>query len=129
MNTHTYIDDYIAHGQKAIYALKHFYTTSLVRNYDNEDHVIRIPVDDFFSRYKEELNPIIQLYTVPIRNFYRPKSVSYDIYGTTEMWLALMRLNNFRNITEFDQTIIKIYNAAALKELINIFFKREKKIT
>lgn len=124
----TFVTNYIEEGQKAIYSLKHFSDTILLKNY-NSDHIIRIPIDDFFSKYKDELYDTIELYSVPPKNFFRPKSVSFDIYQTTEMWLALMRLNNFRNITEFDQSIIKIYNPAGLKELINIFFKREKKIT
>ena len=124
----TYIVDSIAEGNKAINSLKNFSDTVLLKNYSN-DRIIRIPTDDFFSKYKDELYETVELYNVPMKNLFRPKSVSFDIYQTTELWLALMRLNNFRNITEFDQQIIKIYNPAGLKELINIFFKREKKIT
>lgn len=128
MMRHTFIDEYIEDGQKAIYGLKHFYDSILIQNYEN-DRIIKVPWDDFFLKYKDELYDAIQLYNVPVKNFYRPKSVSLDIYQTTELWMGLMRLNNFRNITEFDQSIIKIYNPAKLKELVNIFFKREKKIT
>lgn len=124
----TYIVDSIAEGNKAINSLKNFSDTVLLKNYSN-DRIIRIPTDDFFSKYKDELYETVELYNVPMKNLFKPKSVSFDIYQTTELWLALMRLNNFRNITEFDQQIIKIYNPAGLKELINIFFKREKKIT
>lgn len=124
----TYIDEYIKEGQKDVYGLKHFYDTILLFNYDS-DRIIRIPWNDFFLKYKYELEETVQLYNVPVKNFYRPKSVSYDIYQTTELWLGLMRLNNFRNITEFDQSIIRIFDPMQLKELVNIFFKREKKIT
>ena len=128
MSKITFVDEYITEGQKAIYGLKHFYRTQLIQNYET-DRIIRVPWSDFFLKYRYELEDSIQLYNVPIKNFYRPKTVSYEIYQTTELWLGLMRLNNFRNITEFDQSIIKIYNPIKLKELVNIFFKREKKIT
>ena len=123
----TFTREYIADGQKAIMALKHFYDTTLVTNYDS-NRIIRIPIHDFFVKYKYELEELVEYYNMPQRYFYKPKMVSLELYDTTEMWMGLLRLNRFRNITEFDQSVIKIYSPAGLKALMNIFFKREKKI-
>ena len=120
----TYIDKYIADGKKETLSLKNFYETILVGNVDKPDHIYRIPINDFFVKHKSELDAIVQYYSVPQSMFYKPKTVSYELYGTTELWLAILRLNGMRNITEFHQPIIKIYNANSLKELIDIFFKR-----
>jgi len=120
----TYIDKYIADGKKETISLRNFYETLLVGDVNNPDHIFKIPISDFFVNYKQELDQIVQYYNVPQSMFYKPKSVSYELYGTTELWLALLRLNGMRNITEFHQPIIKIYNANSLKELIDIFFKR-----
>lgn len=120
----TYIDKYIADGKKETISLRNFYETLLVGDVNNPDHIFRIPISDFFVNYKRELDTIVQYYSVPQSMFYKPKSVSFELYGTTELWLALLRLNEMRNITEFHQPIIKIYNANSLKELIDIFFKR-----
>ena len=120
----TYINKYISDGKKETLSLKNFYETLLVGDIHNPNHVFKIPIGDFFIKYKKELEPAIQYYSVPQSMFYRPKSVSYDLYGTTELWLSLLRLNNMRNITEFHQPIIKIYDADSLKELIDLFFKR-----
>lgn len=126
---HTYIDTYIQDGQKAVMSLKNFYETILVTDVDNRDHIIRIPIDDFFSKYHDQLETAVQWYNVPDRYFYQPKTVSLEIYDTTEMWLALLRLNHMRNVTEFNQSFIKIYNPEEIKDLIGIIFKREGKIT
>ncbi len=125
----TYSDDFINEAQKSVLALKHFYDTLLITHHDKRDHIIRVPIHDFFIKYRKELESTIQWYNVPINYLYKPKTVSLELYKTTEMWLALMRLNGFINITEFDQVVIKVYNPADVRELINIFFKRERKIT
>jgi hypothetical protein len=124
----TYIDTYISDGQKSVLSLKNFYTTILTADINDATHVIRIPIEDFFIRYRKQLEPIIQYYSVADSYFYQPKTLSLELYGTTEMWLSLLRVNDMRNITEFHQPIIKIYNPIEVKELINILFKREGRI-
>ena len=120
----TYIDKYISEGKKDTLSLKNFYETLLVGDIDNPDHIFKTTIGDFFIKYRKELEPIIQYYNISQSYFYKPKSVSYELYGTTELWLSILRLNNMKNITEFHQPIIKIYNPSYLKDLIDIFFKR-----
>lgn len=127
--TLTYISDFIADGQKASISLKNLYDTILCSDAHNMDHIYRIPIGDFFTKYRDELIPTIQWYTLPQHMFYKPKMVSMELYGTTEMWLSLLRVNDMTNITEFHQPMIKVYNPSQVKELINIFFKREGKNT
>ena len=120
----TYIDKYIADGKKETLSLKNFYDTLLVGDVDDPNHVFKISIGDFFIKHRDELESIVQYYSIPQSMFYKPKTVSYELYGTTELWLSILRLNNMRNITEFHQPIIKVYNANSIKELIDIFFKR-----
>lgn len=125
----TYIDEYINDGQQEVLSLKNFYDTILTADIDDVTHIMRIPMGDFFLKYKTQLDSIVQYYSVADRLFYQPKSVSLELYGTTELWLSLLRVNNMRNITEFHLPIIKIYNPTDIKELITILFKREGKTT
>lgn len=129
MADNTYMNTYIEEGQKQVISLKNLYDTILVGDADNPDHVFRIPISDFFVKYKDELSPYVEYYNLPESMFYKPKMVSLELYGTTELWLSLLRLNGMKNISEFSMPIIKVYNGIKLKEMINIFFKREKKIT
>jgi hypothetical protein len=124
----TYIDSYIKDGQKATLALKYFYTTLLVAEQENRDNIFRIPINDFFIKHRAELESIVELYYIGEEGLYKPKTVSYVLYGTTELWLALLRLNNMKSVIEFKEAEIKIYAPNLLMNLINIFFKREKKI-
>lgn len=123
----TDINQFIDDNKKAVLSLNNFYDNITLE--DNNKCKILIPWNDFFLRYRKELEEIEEWHTIPESHFYKPKMVSFEIYGTTELWLALLRVNNMRNITEFHFPIIKVYNAKGLMELINIFFKREKKVT
>lgn len=120
----TYIDQFINDGNQATITLKNFYSTKLISTI-GKDHVYRVPWDDFFIKYKTQLDKIVAFYNVPESSFYKPKLVSYELYGTTELWLGLLRLNNMKDTTDFHMPIIKIYNPYQINDLIDIFFKRE----
>lgn len=127
-NELTYITSYIANGQNSVMSVRNFYDTILIQNKNNPNHIYRTSFGDFFLKYRKELNPSIEIVILPERYFYQPKSLSFELYGTTELWLSLLRVNNMRNITEFNLPMIKVYNKSDIETLINIFFKREEKI-
>lgn len=125
----TYIDTYISDGNKQVISLKNFYDTIIVEDANDKENIFRTAINDFFIKYRDQLSSSIQYYNVPESMFYNPKMLSFELYGTTELWLALLRVNEMTNISEFHVPIIKVYNPGDLKELINIFFKRDKIIT
>ena len=123
----TYIDQYINDGKKETISLTNLYDTILVGEEDDESNIFRIPINDFFLKYRRELEESKRVYSIPQTMFYKPKMLSYELYGTTELWLAILRANNMKNISEFHYPIIKVYQPDRLKELIKVFFKREDK--
>lgn len=122
----TYMEQYIADGQKSPMSGRKFMDTMLVTSKDNPDHIYRTSFGDFFLRHWKDFKPAMQLYACPQSCYYQPKTLSLMLYGTTELWLALLRANGMKNITEFHSPIILVYNPSKVKELINIFLKREK---
>lgn len=118
----TYLDKFIKTGQKSPINLDKLYDTVLI---ENGDRIYRTPIDDFFLRYHTQLEEIVMIYSCPEQYFYKPKMLSLSLYGTTELWLALLRVNNMMNITEFHMPFIQVYEPNATKQLINLFFKRE----
>ena len=54
-----------------------------------------------------------------ISHRYRPKMLSYDLYGTTELWFLLLNLNGCKSIMEFTPKKIKFYDPDRLKSYIN----------
>ena len=123
---HTYIDRYIRDGQNDSYSLSNFYESVLIANQD-KDHIIRVPIGDFFIEHMSDFEHAIQIYNIPQTMFYKPKTLSMEIYGTTELWLAILRVNGMKNISEFHKSVILVWNPNTLRELIDVFFKRKNK--
>lgn len=121
----TYIDKAIEENKSDIRSLKNLYETLLVKDESKGTRFYRVPFHDFFIKYREELKPAITYYTLSEMAYYRPKSVSFELYGTTELWLALLRVNNMKNISEFCIPLIKVYDKTALFGLMDIMFQRE----
>ncbi len=120
----TYMNKYINDGHSAVVSLNNLYEKITVTD-KNGIKLFKVPFNDFFIKYNDQLKEIVQYHTVTQTMFYKPKMMSLELYGTTELWLALLRLNGMRNVTEFHYPVIQIYNPGDLFELINIFFKRE----
>lgn len=122
----TYINQYIQEGENASLSIGNFTESLLLSNAD-KTHIIRVPFDDFFIKHMDEFNVAIQLYQIPDTMFYKPKLLSLELYGTTELWSGILRLNKMKNITEFHKPVIMVWEPTTLKELIDVFFKREGK--
>lgn len=122
-----YIDSFIAEGSKAMISLHNIYDTQLIIDGNNPNHIYRTAFDDFFLKYNKELNTIRRYLRIDDQYYYKPKMVSEMLYGTTELWIALLRCNDMKTIPEFCRPVIRIYDPEKLAELIRIFFKREGK--
>lgn len=89
----------------------------------NNDEVIKIPYKSIVSEYMPYLKEtaIEADFTDDEKEMYRykPKMLSNDLYDTTELWSALLELNNMVSITDFQTDKIKVFDPDELKELIN----------
>lgn len=56
---------------------------------------------------------------------FRPKTLSYDLYGTIEFAPALMQINNIVSISEFDLESPKVFSAN-IKDFFNEILNKEK---
>lgn len=95
----------------------------IILHNEETDKNIRIPFSSLLNQYRDYLSNII--ISVPLndvlRNKYRfkPKMVSDELYGTTELWDTILVLNNCFRVCEFDPKVLKIYDPEKLKEYIN----------
>jgi hypothetical protein len=89
----------------------------------NNNKVIRIPYKSilrdympFFKSAIEELN----FEELEFKKYqFKPKRLSYDLYGTTELWATLLELNNMFSIINFNKRKIKVYKPDEFKRLLN----------
>lgn len=122
----TTVNDLIYDNNRSSYTLRNFYDTIIISN-ETKDDFFKVPYEDFFIKHLSDFKNLTEDYILPETYFYKPKSVSYELYGTTEFWLSILRLNGMKNITEFHIPIIRVYAPQVITEYINIFFKREGK--
>lgn len=121
----TYLEQYIKDGKQATISLKNLYESLLVTNSNNKNHIFRTSFDDFFIQHRDHIKDCINLFQISDIMYYKPKMVSHELYGTTELWISLLRINNMTRISEFHYPLIKIYNPNKLEAYIQTFFKRE----
>ena len=70
------------------------------------DTIIETPFSSLTAKYRDFLSQhitTIKLMETDCAAYrFRPKSFSYDVYGTTEFWNDILILNNYTSIREFD---------------------------
>ena len=90
---------------------------------EETDINIEIPFSSLMNKYRDYLSDII--IEVPLddvlQNKYRfkPKMISSEIYGTTELWDTILILNHYFRVSEFKPKVLKVYDPNRLKEYIN----------
>jgi len=59
---------------------------------------------------------------------YNPKALSYELYGTTELWFLLLRVNNMYSAIDFTKNPCNVYTSDILNTL-NEIIKIESEVT
>lgn len=99
---------------------------------DETNRLITIPFSSIIDKYKDALTGIeITLeFDDLLRNKfrYRPKMLSNSLYGTTELWSEILRLNHCAFKSQFDLAKVKVYDPDKLKDYINDIFIFEDRI-
>jgi hypothetical protein len=98
----------------------------------NNNTKINLPFESVVNKYKDILTDIVAIINLDDRlarhYLFKPKMLSYDLYGTVELWSELLRLNNWSSISEFKPVRIKIYDPARFKSYLNEILILEEKI-
>ena len=125
-DTITFIDKLIHVVNKSPYRIDNFHDNIYITYNKELKKVFKIPVEDIFiNKIRNQLMYTVTSYNLSEEEYYKPKLVSENLYGTTEFWLPLLRLNNMRDVTEFKGSLIKIYSPQLFKDLIDILLQKE----
>lgn len=81
-----------------------------------------------FSKYHNILTPYIYTMTLSEdeynKYYQKPKLLSYDLYGTPELWSGILYINNMVSVANFTSRTIKVFNNKifdALEEIMTIY--------
>lgn len=99
--------------------------------YDKKSNTtIKIPYSSLTNKYKDFLSTIIMSRELTDEEkrlyWYKPKSLSYQIYKTTELWDTLLILNHYTCISQFTPNTLKYYDPDRLKAFLNEILVIEK---
>lgn len=89
----------------------------------NKDDVIKIPYKSIIREYLPYLqNSVVELELGPseiTKYRFKPKKLSYDLYGTTELWSSLLELNHLYSVIEFNKEVYKVFEPKEFMTLLN----------
>ena len=122
MYDHTYISKSIEDSRDADFMASNLYFTATIEDKSSGD-VIRVPYLSLTQKYADVLSQYVTIarYTeVQFNKYqYRPKLLSQDIYGTTELWASLLQLNGMISVLEFNKPYVKIYDPNVILDVLN----------
>lgn len=117
--------DQLAEIQKRDLSYRMLHPAAIIYN-EETDVTIEAPFSSITAKFHDYLSNYIveaNLTSIDCDNYrFRPKSLSYMIYGTTEFWSDILILNNCASIREFQPTVdkpVRYYDPSALKRLLN----------
>lgn len=94
-----------------------------------ENSSIEYSQDNILYDYVDELKEKSVLVSMTdneyIKYKYKPKLLSYDIYGTTEMYFVIMVLNGICNIKDFSKRKVRLLKKSDMLDLLNQIYTAE----
>ena len=125
------IDDLIDWGKEQEVSYRNLHKGAYITDLQSGD-VSRIPLNYIMSDYRYFLEPYIievemndeELYLYQ----YKPKSLSYKLYDTTEYWSVLLMINNCVSKIDFNKQKIKVLDPKKVLAFVNEVLILEKVI-
>lgn len=89
-------------------------------------YVIKNVINDYLSDLKKLARKVLLSDKEYEMYKYKPKLLSYDLYGTTEYYIYLLMINDMCNIYEFDTKKLLIISKGTLNLALNSIYRAEK---
>lgn len=84
---------------------------------------IIVPYESYVNKYRHSLDGIIvssELSDAEKRAYwYKPKTVSFELYGNAEFWYTLLILNQCTSVNQFTPNVMKYYDPNYFKDYLN----------
>lgn len=83
-----------------------------------------VPAQTIVCRYYDSLKVYIETKTFTDAEFrrykYNPRFLSYDLYGTPELWADILYINNMVSVSSFNKSTVKVFRTSIIDALIEI---------
>lgn len=116
------ITDQISDAEELEISYRTLHPAAIIIDSESERN-IRIPFSSIISKYKDFLSEIVISVELTeeeqLHYQYKPKALSEDMYGTTELWDSLLILNNCKSVIDFTPKVVKMYDPEEFKAYLN----------
>lgn len=123
VNPNSTIQDIISAGKELKMCNRELSLKSVLVNSADEKYIVNM--SNLFEKYYEILleNTVIVVLTDEeyLKYRFKPKVLSYDLYGTKELHYLLLRLNHVYSVINFDFKELRVFNTniiALLNEIM-----------
>ena len=83
-------------------------------------HKIVVNGDNIADKYSAELEENKKIVEFTTKEYYKyrynPKLLSYDVYGTTELWFFILMANELYSISDFNLRKLVLYDASIISK-------------
>lgn len=99
-----------------------FFLKEVFDRYNGEKAVMS--GDSIITKYLDELRGDTHTVALSDEEFakyqYNPKLMSFDVYGTTELWFLILLANELYSATQFNMQTLRMYKPNALSKIERI---------
>jgi len=121
------IDQLIEYGKKLDISHDKLHIKQSIK--DPNGNIIIINYSSLIDKYYYFLEKIIKTVTLSDAEYqtykFQPKMLSYKMYGTTELWSAILRINNLTSASEFKLKTLKLFTLDIFDMLNEILILEE----
>lgn len=99
-----------------------FFLKKVFKNSNNRKMLLNF--NNLVIKYMPELKAIKTKVSLSVSEYakykYNPKLLSYDIYGTTELWFLILEANELHSTTQFDSQVIYLFRTDIVEKMSRI---------
>ena len=96
------------------------------------DHEIIVNSSSLVNKYYDYVSANTYTITLSDKEYlkyrYQPKLFCYEVYGTTELWAVLLKINNHTSVSEFNSKTIKVFGERIFNVLNEILITENEAI-
>lgn len=100
--------------------------------YDKSSEGNVIPSYNILNDYIDELKELCQNTLMSNEEFarfkYKPKLLSYEVYGSQELYFIILMLNGIPSIKEFNKPRLKMLSPKILNDVLSYIYNSQKNI-
>lgn len=97
---------------------------------DDVENPLLYPEHNVIYDYQEEFKKLsldVEMTEEEFNKYrFKPKLLAYDLYGSTELYFALLWTNGMCNIKDFNRKKVKLIKKADMIELLEAIYNAEK---